>query len=177
MSLLAALVAGVLGLLAGLALERFRRASTDRRWLLDRRHDDAVNFLAAANRCSREFRRPRPSPERVEIVHEAEVALFSTQITSSAEAIRLSELVWDALVDLNEAETQPKRQEANAAFVARVRDVTDQLRRELQEPQRRQWRWLPHRRRRDLGDPTSTAKARAATRTHRPAPTEVASSP
>ena len=37
MSVLTALVAGVLGLAAGLTLERFRRSSTDRRWLLDHR--------------------------------------------------------------------------------------------------------------------------------------------
>lgn len=141
MSVLTAVLAGVLGLLAGLALEHFRRSSTDRRWLLDRRHEDVVAFLTEANACSRLFRLGRtPSPERLAAMRTAEQAYFGAAITSSAEVEALVETTYSALADIGDATTAVQRERANDVFVARVRTVVAAARAETQ-PAPREVSW------------------------------------
>lgn len=143
MSVVTALVAGALGLLAGLALEHFRRSSTDRRWLLDRRHEDAVAFLSAANRFSRQARLSKQDQAaRVAAVRAAEEAYFATRITCSERVDELNSAIWSALTTLQDAETAAGRQEIHAVFMGHVNEVLAQLRVELQ-PGRPWWSTLP----------------------------------
>jgi len=48
-----ALLAAVLTVLGNLFVERFRRESTDRRWLLDRRHEAYVGFIQTQSKYRR----------------------------------------------------------------------------------------------------------------------------
>jgi hypothetical protein len=136
-SVLTALVAGVLGLLAGLVLERFRRSSTDRRWLLDRRHEDVVAFLSRANVLSREIRARREGPTRADALMACEEAYFAAAITASAEVDQLIDLVYDALRDMGEASTPRAAEAANEVFVDQVALALRRMRAEVQPPPRR----------------------------------------
>lgn len=154
MNLLGLITAGLLGLLTGLALEQFRRTNTDRRWLLDRRHEAAVQFLARANALSRAIRR-RNERERTERVLACEEAYFGAVITASPATDVLINRVYDALRALGEASTAKDIEAANAVFTEGVGEALSQMNAELRP---RRWprlqleRLVPQRLRRQSAD-------------------------
>jgi hypothetical protein len=135
-----ALLAATLTVLGNFFLERFKRGVTDRRWLLDRRHEDAVHFLRRANTASRELRRLGSSQEMHDAVRTAEESYLAATITASQDVSDQLDLVYDGLKAMSKADSRDAVEAANKVFVERVRDAADVMREEVQPTRKRRLR-------------------------------------
>lgn len=137
MSVLAALVAGTLGLLAGLALERFRRSGTDRRWLLDHRHEALITFLTAADSLFRAAfavsqHHPGSMVELNERMQSISHAYFGAALTCPEGAKELVDGLYSLLSEVSEETDTGRLHTAKVAYTGRVAEILKLARAELQ---------------------------------------------
>jgi len=138
------LVVGILSVLGAYLLERFKRRGTDRRWLLDRRHESYVAFIQAADDWDEALREAasRATPADDEPRRRALTSFYSVLLTGTDQAQWLAAQVVDALRESQGALVRGEEFERVIEQVtASVVELLSYLRLEMQPGRRWPWTW------------------------------------